>query len=91
MVYVEDHRTLTFGWEMSGAADQHILLAPLNLNYWTSPATEKVPISKQLEILAQLRDWLTNQGIKSDIERPHSTTSSASDFDMMLLAQAPDS
>jgi hypothetical protein len=82
MVYVEDERTLTFGWEMSGSAGQHVLLAPLNLNRWTTPTTEEVPVSKQLEILAQLRDWLSNQGITSDIDRPRSA---APDFDVTLL------
>jgi len=84
MVYVEDERTLRFAWEMSGSADQHVLLAPVNLSRWTSPTTETVPVSKQLEILAQLRDWLTNQGIKSDLDRPHPA---APDFDLTLLAR----
>lgn len=75
MVYEEDGRTLEFRWEMSGAAGQHILLAPLDLDRWTAPAGERVPVAKQLEILAQLRDWLSNQQIRSDIERPPSTAS----------------
>ena len=76
MVYIEDDRTLEFAWEISSSfATQPILLAPLNLNRWTTPEGERVPVSKQLEILAQLRDWLSNQGIKSDIDRPSSTTS----------------
>ena len=75
MVYDEDGRTLQFQWEMSGSGGQHILLAPVNLNRWTGPADEKIPVAKQLEILAQLRDWLANQQIKSDIERPQSTSS----------------
>lgn len=84
LIYVEDDRTLTFGWEMSGTTGQHVLLTPLNLNRWTTPTTEEVPVSKQLEILAQLRDWLTNQGITSDLDRPQSAPP---DFDMMLLAK----
>jgi hypothetical protein len=84
MVYVEDERTLEFAWEMAGVGNQHVLLAPLNLNRWTTPTTERVPVSKQLEILAQLRDWLTNQGITSDLGRPHSAPP---DFDLTLLAR----
>jgi hypothetical protein len=84
MIYVEDDRTLTFAWEMSGSASQHVLLAPLNLNRWTTPAGETVPVSKQLEIVAQLRDWLSNQGITSDIDRPQPA---APDFDLTLLAR----
>jgi hypothetical protein len=75
MVYDEDGRTLQFQWEMSGSGGQHVLLAPVNLTRWTGPAGETVPVSKQLEILAQLRDWLSNQGITSDIDRPPSTSS----------------
>ena len=75
MVYVEDGRTLQFAWEMAGFADQHISLAPLNLKRWTTPAGEAVPVPKQLEILAQLRDWLSNQQIKSDLDRPPSASS----------------
>jgi hypothetical protein len=84
MVYEEDGRTLEFQWEMSGSTGQHILLAPLNLNRWTSPGTEKVPVVKQLEILAQLRDWLSNQGITSDLDWPQSAPA---DFDLKLLAR----
>jgi hypothetical protein len=84
MVYTEDDRTLRFAWEMAGAGTQHVQLAPLNLNRWTTPTTESVPVSKQLEILAQLRDWLTNQGITSDLDRP---PSAPPDFDMTLLAR----
>jgi hypothetical protein len=75
MVYEEHGRTLQFSWEMAGFADHHLSLAPVNLNRWTSPAGEDVPVLKQLEILSQLRDWLSNQGIKSDLDRPQSTTS----------------
>jgi hypothetical protein len=75
MVYEEDSRTLEFRWEMASSSGQRILLAPLDLSRWSTPAGEDVPVAKQLEILAQLRDWLSNQGIRSDIERPPSAGS----------------
>jgi hypothetical protein len=82
MVYEEDGRTLEFRWEMSESGGQHVLLAPLNLNRWTTPVREPVPVAKQLEIVAQLRDWLSNQGMTSDLDRRQST---AQDFDLTLL------
>ncbi len=84
MVYDEDGRTLEFRWEMSESGGQHVLLAPLNLNRWTTPVREPVPVAKQLEIVAQLRDWLSNQGITSDIDRPQPA---APDFDLTLLSR----
>jgi hypothetical protein len=74
IVYEEPGRILELWWEMSsGFTKDDVLLAPLNLSRWTEPAGERVPVSKQLEILARLRDWLANQNIKSDIEQPPST------------------
>lgn len=84
MVYEEDGRTLEFRWKMAGSGDQHVVLAPLNLHRWTTPTTETVPVSKQLDIVSQLRDWLTNQGITSDLDRPQSAPA---DFDLKLLAR----
>ena len=72
ILYRDGDRTLQipFGTTYDPALD--MLIAPVNLSRWIRPAGEPVPLSKQLEILARLRDWLSNQHIKSDIERPQS-------------------
>jgi len=51
-----------------------MILAPLDLSRWT-PSNEEIPIVRQLEILASLREWLSHQRIRTDIGRPSSMNS----------------
>lgn len=59
---------LKIDWEMSGVSGKDILLAPLDLNRWTSGTI--IPHEEQLDILAHLRAWLDESGTRSDITRP---------------------
>ena len=59
---------LKIDWEMSGVLDKDILLAPMDLNSWTSGAI--IPHEEQMAILAHLRAWLEESGTRSDIARP---------------------
>lgn len=53
---------------MSGVSDKDIMLAPLDLNSWTSGAI--ISHEEQMVILAHLRAWLEESGTRSDIARP---------------------
>jgi hypothetical protein len=59
---------LKIDWEMSGVSDKDILLAPLDLNSWTSGTV--IPHEAKLVILSHLRAWLDESGTRSDIARP---------------------
>ncbi len=52
-------------WEMSGSPEYDMLLAPLDLRHWSSGVD--IARADQHRILGQLREWLTEQGIRSDI------------------------
>ena len=68
--YREGARTLEIYWEMSGSPRYDILLAPLDLRYWLSPADEQIPLAKQKEILRDLRQWLASERKRADIDVP---------------------
>jgi hypothetical protein len=70
IIYKDSIGTLILPWEMSGTRDYDILLAPLNLNAWTIPKDEKIPLEKQLEILKKLRVWLSSEKYRSDVHLP---------------------
>ena len=63
---------LKLDWEISGVSDKDILLAPMDLNRWTSGTN--IPREEQLDILAHLRAWLDESGTRSDIARPAAPT-----------------
>ena len=76
---------LKIDWEMSGASDRDILLAPLESNVWTSGAI--IPLEEQLNILIHLRAWLDESGTKSDIARPSASIDSSS---RCMMADCPE-
>ena len=76
VVCTKDSSELKVDWEMSGATDKDILLAPLDLNMWTSGGI--ISHEEQLDILAHLRAWLDESETKSDIARPSAPTDSSS-------------
>jgi hypothetical protein len=75
ILYQEGERRLHISFETTYDPALDILMAPVNLSRWMTPPGEKVPLSKQREILTQLREWLTKKRIRSDIESRPSTDS----------------
>ena len=74
LLYREAGRELRVYWEGSGAPQFDILLAPLTLSRWTFPANAPlIPLDDQLAILRNIRGWLAEQGIRSDLTRPPQT------------------
>ena len=59
---------ININWEMSGAPEFDILLAPLDLREWSSPIGISIDQSVQLQILSELRAWLMRNRIKTDID-----------------------
>src|SRR5262245_59387265 len=57
-------------WEMSGSPAFDLLLAPLDLTFWATGAKDPIPLAKQREILAALRQWLQSQRLRTDIDLP---------------------
>ena len=61
-------------WEISGTSDYDILLAPLDLRQWKSGTP--IPKNTQHDILNELRLWLIEQNIRSDVARPRRVSNS---------------
>lgn len=64
-------RVVTIDWEMSGSAEVDIALAPADFRKWS--CGDVMSREMQLKILAALRAWLEEQGIRSDVARPSTT------------------
>jgi len=69
IVYMEGEKILKIYWEMPGVKELDMLIWP-DLTKWEPPVLEAIPYEKQREILARLRNWLTNEGLKTDIDLP---------------------
>ena len=74
--YRERDSGLLIPWEMAGASEYDMLLAPLDLSAWSSGGSDPIPRLKQREILATLRHWLQSQGLRTDIEPPSGDSTS---------------
>ncbi len=70
ITYIEDDKHVGFGWEMSGASELDILLAPLDLRVWQVPRNQMIPIEEQRTILTRLREWLATKRLRTDIDIP---------------------
>jgi hypothetical protein len=55
---------------MSGSPDRDILMGPLDFAKWTSHPEQAIPEEKQLSLLSQLRRWLTDHALRSDVDLP---------------------
>jgi len=62
---------INIDYEMSGSSEYDILIAPLDINYWHKPPNIKISSETQLELLSELRNWLSLQKIKSNIDLPN--------------------
>jgi len=70
IVLEDGERSLEIEWDPSGSRDYAILLAPVDLSHWTTPAGVPISLDKQIEILGELRVWLVRKKIKTDVDRP---------------------
>jgi hypothetical protein len=77
--YCEPGKSLEVYWELSGAPQYDILVAPVDLTHWRTPADEAIPRIKQREIFAKLRRWLQSQGKRADIDPPSEIRYSSED------------
>lgn len=67
--YREGDRILELYWEMSGSKDFDILLSLRGLSEWMLPHREPIEITKQNELNAALRGWLTDNNIRALIQK----------------------
>jgi len=70
IVYTSNSKCIRFYYEISGTPRFDILLAPINLRELEKPKGEVLSIEMQLEVLTDLRRWLIEKKIKSDIDLP---------------------
>ena len=74
ITYHEGVNSIDIYWEISGSTDHDIVFCPIDLREWDNPKGTKISTEHQLEILRNLRVWLNNQNIKSNIDLPLEVT-----------------
>jgi hypothetical protein len=65
--YREGNHVLEIYWEMSGVPQYDILIAPLEIIRWTSPADQPIPPEKRRQIVDGLKSYLLARKIRPDI------------------------
>ena len=65
--YRDGDHVLEIYWEMSGVPQYDILIAPLEITKWTSPADRPIPPEKRQQIIDGLKTYLLAQKIRADI------------------------
>jgi len=68
ITYHEGAMSIEIYWERSGSPLYDICLATIDLREWKNPKGVKIDKEHQLEILRNLRQWLKDQNIKSNID-----------------------
>ena len=74
--YEESGQMLEIEWEMGNSSSPSDILILGGFSYWKTPSNTALPVPKQLEILDQLRIWLTQNNIKSNIDLPQNINQS---------------
>jgi hypothetical protein len=69
IVYRELNRELKVYWELSGSAEYDILVSP-DFRSWSHAPEKHLSEEKQLSLLFALREWLSAQNVRSDIDQP---------------------
>jgi hypothetical protein len=72
--YVENGRLCEMYYELSCVKDYDINFFPIDLREWLNPKGTKIAVEHQLRILCNLRQWLTNENIKSSVDLPSELT-----------------
>ena len=75
ILYQESDHVLVLEWEMAGSQSD-ILFFGSSFNNWSYPQGSPISLDKQIEILDQLRIWLIQNNIKSNIDLPENITPS---------------
>ena len=75
ILYQESNHVLVLEWEIAGSHSD-ILFYGSSFSKWSSPKGSPIPVDKQIEILDQLRIWLNQNNIKSNIDLPENITTS---------------
>lgn len=70
ILYHKKDRSLSLYWEMSGVKEMDLLIPCPDLRWWNVPRGESIPLPKQREILARMREYLNGRGLKSNIDLP---------------------
>jgi hypothetical protein len=65
--FKEDRHMLEVYWEMSGVPQYDFLLSREGLGEWCYPEVAKVTSIRQTEILADLRAWLRERKMRTDL------------------------
>jgi hypothetical protein len=71
ITYQSADKKIKVYWEMSGAPEYDILLAPIDLKEWNEPKGVKIQLEMQKDILQKLRKWTKEQKLKTDIDLPN--------------------
>ena len=76
ITYEEPRHILEIEWEMANSSSPSDILVLGGFSQWKTPSNTPVPLPKQLEILDQLRIWLAQNEINSNIDLPQNINQS---------------